>query len=146
MLIYSFVTYEGNSGEDWSCFTWDDEETSLVAHASTDKRGIRWMKQVNVGVCNGLALLVDDVTLVAGFSFLYALHKNLMSILLSARSDAYGIETDHLLYGFGQMLVLDSCSDTEVLQFVIEEIDGVTCLLLTELSQRIREGYVMIFA
>ena len=102
------------------------------------------MKQVNIGVCNGLTCLVDNGTLIAGFCFLYALHENLPSVFIGACSDADGIKADHLLNGFRQVLVLYSCSDTEILQFVVEEVDGVTRLLLTELSQRIREGDVIV--
>ena len=103
------------------------------------------MKQVNIGVCNGLTSFVDDGALVAGFRFLYAFHEDLLSFLFGTCSDVDRIEAYHLLDGFGQMLVLDSCRDTKVLQFVVEEVDGVTRLLLTELSQRIREGYVIVF-
>ena len=104
------------------------------------------MKQVNIGEGNGLPLLVDNGTLVATFCLLDTLHKNLFPVFIGARSDADGIETNHLLDGFGQVLVFDGSSDTEVLQFVVEEIYGVASLLLTELSQRIGDGHVMIFA
>ena len=104
-----------------------------------------WRKQSDVGVGYGLALLVDDGALVTGFRFLYAFHENLLSFLFSTCSDSDGIETNHLLDGFWQVLVLYSSGDTKVLQFVVEEIYGVACLLLTELSQRIREGYVIVF-
>ena len=103
------------------------------------------MKQVYIGVCNGLALLVDNSNLLATLRPMFTLNKNLFFVFVGAHSDAYGIETDHLMDGFGQTFVLDCCSDTEVLQFVVEEIYSVTCLLLTELSQRIGEGYVIVF-
>ena len=61
------------------------------------------------------------------------LHKNLTSILLSACSDANGIETNHLLNGFWQVFILDGSSYTKVFQFVVKEVDGVVRLLLTEL-------------
>ena len=103
------------------------------------------MKQVNIGVCNGLTCLVDNGTLIAGFCFLYALHENLPSVFIGACSDADGIKADYLLNGFRQVLVLYSCSDTEVLQFVVEEVDGVACLLLCELVQSIGERHIIIF-
>ena len=145
IFVNGLISNEGDAGEDWICFTGDDEETSLVTYASTYESRIRWMKQVNIGVCNGLTCFVNDGALVAGFRFLYAFHEDLLSFLFGTCSDADRIEAYHLLDGFGQMLVLDSCRDTKVLQFVVEEVDGVTRLLLTELSQRIREGYVIVF-
>ena len=103
------------------------------------------MKQVDIGIGYGLACFVDDGALVTGVRFLYALHENFLSVLIGACSDADGIEPNHLLNCFWQVLIFDISGDTEVLQFVIEEINGVASLLLTELSQRIGEGYVMIF-
>ena len=144
IFVNGLISNEGDAGEDWICFTGDDEETSLVTYASTYESRIRWMKQVNIGVCNGLTSFVNDGALVAGFRFLYAFHEDLLSFLFGTCSDADRIEAYHLLDGFGQMLVLDSCRDTKVLQFVVEEVDGVTRLLLTELSQRIREGVLTV--
>ena len=89
--------------------------------------------------------LINDSARQMEVGLMDALHENFLSVLIGACSDADRIEAYHLLDGFGQMLVLDSCCDTKVLQFVVEEVDGVTRLLLTELSQRIREGYVIVF-
>ena len=93
----------------------------------------------------GLALLVDDGARQAAGGLVGTLHENLTSVLIGARSDADGIEAYHLLNGFRQVFVLDISGDTEVLQFVVEEVDGVARLLLCELPQRIREGYVVVF-
>ena len=51
-------------------------------------------------------------------------------VVLGLHSHADRIETNHLLDGIGQTLVLDGGCDAEVLQFVVEEVDDVFRLLV----------------
>ena len=52
---------------------------------------------------------------------------------------ADGVEAYHLLDGIGQLLILDGGGDAEVLQFVVEEVDGVVRLLVVQLEQDLAE-------
>ena len=119
---------------------------ALIRHTATKLCRVDRIEDCNVGVGQRLPLFVNNDSHQVTVCLLYALHKNLFPVFIGTGSDADGIETDHLLDGFRQVFVLDSSSDTKVLQFVVEEVDSIVSLLLTELSQRIREGYVMVFA
>ena len=57
------------------------------------------------------------------------LYKNLM---FTAFDNSDGIETNNLEYGISQFLMLDVCSDLKILQFVIDEVDGVVLLQVVE--------------
>ena len=55
-----------------------------------------------------------------------------------------GIEAYHLADGIGNRLTVDGSGDTEVLQFVVEETNGVVVGLLIQLSQSLAERHIII--
>ena len=145
LLVNRLVADIGDAGNDIWLINGNNKNTTPVRNATTKEGAVSRIENGNIGVCNGLALLINDSARQMEVGLMDALHENLLSVLFGARSDADGIKANHLLNGFGQVLAFDISGDTEVFQFVIEEIDSVACLLLTELSQRIREGYVIVF-
>ena len=86
------------------------------------------MKQVNIGVRNGLAVLVNDGARQVTVCLMGTLHIDFAVILFRRHAD--GIEADHLPDGIRYRLAPDGCGDAEVFQFVVEEHDVVLGLVL----------------
>ena len=122
-------------------FAWNDKETAFIRYSTSNQRGILRRKQGDVGVDYGLALLVDDSTLVAVGGFLRTLDGDFCAV--DAHAD--GIEAYHLTDGIGHGLATNGGSDAEVLQFVVEEVDFVVGALGIQLAQGIAERHIIIF-
>jgi len=69
------------------------------------------MKQVNIGVGYGLAVLVDNCPSQVALGLVGTLH---IDVALATFHDAYRIETDNLHEGIGHGLVLDAGGHAEV--------------------------------
>ena len=87
------------------------------------------MKQVNIGVGHGLAVLVNDSARQMALGLVGTLD---VDFALATFHDADGIETNDLHDGLRDRLVLDAGGHTEVLQFVVNEVYGVRLLQVVE--------------
>ena len=106
-------------------------------------------KQGDVGVGHGLTLLVDDSTLVAEGRLLRTLDYDfLLAGICNTRLNGHadGIKTYHLTDSIGHGLAMYRSGDAEVLQFVVEETNGVFLGLLVQLAQGLAERHVVIIA
>ena len=101
------------------------------------------MKQVNIGVGHGLAVLVDDGARQMALGLVGTLH---IDFALATLHDADGIEANDLHDGLRDRLVLDAGGHAEVLQFVIDEVDGVRLLQIVEFHQSLRQRYIIILS
>ena len=122
------------------------EIPAFIRYSTTKQRGVGRIEDGDVGIGYRLALLVYDSTRQMTVGFVGTLNEYLFSVLICTRGDTDGVEANHLLDGFGQTFVLDSSCDAEVLQFVVEEHDGVVGLLLCQLFESIRERHIIILA
>ena len=92
------------------------------------------MKQVNIGVGNGLALFVDDSACQMEVGLVGTLHIDLPFTTLI---DANRIEADNLHNGIGNGLVLHMGRYTEVFQLVVDKGDVIVGSLRLNVFQGI---------
>ena len=91
-------------------------------------------------------MFVDDGSRQVAVGLVGTLHEDFLFLRIACiDGHADGIEAYHLLNGIGQRLAADGGGDTEVLQFVVEEHDGIVGLLLCELAEGIGERHIIIF-
>jgi len=76
------------------------------------------MKQVNIGIGNGLALFVDDGSPEVTIGFMGTFH---IDFSFTTLIDTDGIKADKLQDGIRDGLVLHMGCYTEILQFVIDK-------------------------
>ena len=82
------------------------------------------MKQVNIGVGHGLAVLVDDGARQMTFSLMGTLH---IDFPFATLYDTDGIEAYKLDDGIRNRLTLHMCCYPEVFQIVVYKSDIVVC-------------------
>ena len=89
-------------------------------------------------------MLVCHVSYKVAVGLMGTLHEYLMRLgIVRVNGHADGIEAYHLLYCLWQSLILNCCRYAEILEFVIEEHDGVFRLLLVQLAECLRNGDVI---
>ena len=121
-------------------FVGNSKVSALIRYTTTEQRGVSRIKDSNVCVRHRLALFVNDGARQVSVGLVGALHEDLLCIsVVLVNGHANRIEAYHLLDGIGQRLTADGGGDAEVLQFVIEEHDGVVCLQFGELTEGIGE-------
>ena len=98
------------------------------------------MKQVNIGIGHGLAVLVDDGASQMALSFMGTLH---IDFAFTTLYDLDGIETNDLHDGLSDRLVLDAGGHAEVLQFVVDKGDVVISGLFLNVFQGFGKGDVL---
>ena len=125
----------------------DHKITALIRDTTTNQRGVCRIENSDIGVCHRLALLVDDVACQVTVGLVGTFHKDLLFVWVACvNGHADGIEAYHLQDGIGQSFAVDGSGDAEVLQFIVEEHDGVVCLLLCKPAEGIGERHIIIFA
>ena len=98
------------------------------------------MKQVNIGVGHGLAVLVDDGARQMAVSLVGTFHINLM---FSTLYNTDWIESNDLHYGIGDGLVLYMSCYSEVFKFIVDKGDVVISGLRLNVLQGIGKGDVL---
>ena len=126
-------------------FVWNGEVAALVGNSTTKQRGVSRIEDSNIGVCQWLALFVDNGSCQVAVGLVGTLNEDFLFLRVTfINYHADGIKAYHLLDGIGKRLAMDGSGDAKVLQFVVEEHDDVVGLLLGELAKDIRERYIII--
>ena len=153
-FIDSFVANKGNFEEKRLCGSvWREvggrrngEIAALVRHAAVEQGRIDGIEQGYVGIGDGLPRFVDNRAYVARVGLLNALHEDFPSVIVVGCADADRVKSYHLTDGIGHGLSVDRGGDAEVLQLVVEEVDGVVRLLDGQLAQGVGNGLILIFS
>ena len=98
------------------------------------------MKQVNIGVGHGLAVLVDDGARQMAIGLMGTFHINLM---FSTLYHTDRIETNNLQDGIRDGLVLYMSGYSEVFKFIVDKGDVVISGLFLNVLQGIGKGDVL---
>ena len=89
LLVYRLVADVGDSGEDIWLINGNNKNATLVRDTTTKEGAVSRIENSNIGVCNGLALFVDDGTRQMEVGLVNAFHGNHTISL----GDTHGIET-----------------------------------------------------
>ena len=123
LAVDGFIAHIADAGQYPGLLHWDDKHATLVAHTAGDVGRIDGIEHGHIGVCEWLPVLVNESSLEMIFGLLDALHIDFVPV-----SDRHldGVEPDELLHCLGHGFALDLSGDTEVFQFVEQEVDGIS--------------------
>ncbi len=141
--MLGFVTDVGDAGDDFAVIVGDDETTTLVGHTAAHHRRVGGVEQGDVGIRQRQVVLVHHHALEVVLGLVNALHIDLALFTLGHLD---GIETYHLADGLGNWFVLDMGGYREILQFVVEEVDGIVAGFFSQLAQGIGNRHVTVVA
>ena len=115
--IDGLIADETDAGEHFALLVGYDELSRLIADSTREKNGVSRVEDGDIGVGHGLALFVDEGARQVALGFVSTLHE----VLVAISDDANGIEAYHFRQGIAEAEALETASDGEVLQVVIDE-------------------------
>ena len=124
------------------CSTGDDKVTGLIADTSANHGGVSRMVEYDIGKRYWMPLLVDKFSFQAVVGLLYTFHEDSAALT----GDRHRVEADDSTDGVIKRQSLKTASDSEILQFVVDEIDGLTVAGCIQVLEHLRQRLVMVTA
>ena len=121
---------------------WHHKVAAFVAHTAGHEAGIRGVEQGHVGVGHGYSLGINDSPHGLEALFLRAFHEN----QAVAHGQPHGVEAEHLAHGLGNGAAAQLYGDGEVLQFVVDKVDGIAAAGPFEVGEHPGKRHAMVAA
>ena len=113
----------------------NDKVAVLIAHAAVQECGISVAEQRDVGELYGVSGIIDQPANDFRGFLLRTLHEDVVLVV----AHFHGVEADDLVDGFFQRQVGEVAGHGEVLQLVVDEVDGLVASGGIEVFQHLRE-------